>query len=89
MKKDTLQQQFSFCHRGQETISLFLIISTIEKNASESRKMWDWYVKNIANTLHFSKISIIVFLLFHNNSIKIILCYKAEIKHLCTSGQFS
>jgi len=39
MKKDTLQQQFSFCHQGQETISLFLIISTVEQNASESRKM--------------------------------------------------
>lgn len=35
MKKDTSQQQFSFCHRGQEIISLFLIISTIEQNASE------------------------------------------------------
>lgn len=40
------------------------------------------YVKNIANAHHFSKINIIVFLLFHRNSIKIILCNKAEIKQL-------
>lgn len=46
----------------------------IKKNVS-------WYVENITSALHFSKINIIVFLLFHHNSIKIILCYKAEIKH--------
>lgn len=34
-------------------------------------------LKNISNTLHFSKINIILSLLFHPNSIKIILSYEA------------
>lgn len=88
MKKDTLQQQFSFWNRGQETISLFLIISAIVQNASEPSKMWDRNVKSIANALHSSKITIIFSLLFHHNSIKIIFRYEAEIKHLCMLGPY-
>lgn len=73
----------------EETICLFLIISTIEQNDLESRKMWVDTLKTLPMHLISQKNNIIVFLLFYHNSIKIILCYKAEIKHLCTLGQFS
>lgn len=81
------EKRFSFCHRGNNMSFLnyfnyWAKLFRIKKNVS-------WYIKNIANALNFSKNNIIVFLLFYHNSIKIILCYKAEIKHLCTLGQFS
>lgn len=39
IKKDSLQQQSLSCHREQQTLNLFLIISTIEFNASRTSKI--------------------------------------------------
>lgn len=68
--KGTLQQQFSFCHGGQEILIVLNYFNYWQKCFRINEKCETWYGNAIVNALCSSEI--IFFLFLHNNLIKII-----------------